>query len=178
MVFQLIPLKLNKAKTIYLKAGKLYSILSNIIRFDEVLYKLNPEIDFIPLDYSIFSLKRRTVEDLLMIYRFTNEEVANICNRLEIPNNMDTYNLSSRMRADLLIEIQLKNKNVIIMNIAGYSYLTAQHIYQSLYNEIKGTDKIGLLIEYINDDILETKEVNQELIVDYEIWIKHFQNKS
>ena len=160
----------------YFEKGYLYSIISNITTYNKKLVEnnnLNNE-KVINIDVGVFLNKNISVFNLLSSFNLSKEDIEKIINEVGIDIKAKTFNLDSKIRSLLILNILFYNSEIIMFNTSGLSYETAKEIYQYLFDKIQHTQKIGLIFEKINKDNQYIEKINKDIIANYSSWIKRF----
>lgn len=173
-----MELSINREPYIF-QEGKVYSIINNISHVQEQIIKDNNTVlaveDYSKFNMELFLKKRRKVKDVLKNSGFSEIETLEIVSNCGVNIDSDTYNLSADKRAFLLINILLHNVSPIFFEIAGYTFLTAQSIYQLLFDRVKNTNKIAIILEPSTKNEFKIEQVTQDIIDNYREWIDPYK---
>lgn len=144
---------------------------------DKIIEKDNTESfkinKYLTLTPCIFTEKKKKISTVMKKYNFEKDAIISILDKLGIDRKATTYDYTGATKmAILLMLILLKNNKIILFYTAGLSYSTSQRSYQFLYDKIRNTDKIGLVLELSRFETIEIIKMKQEIIDNYPEWIK------
>lgn len=138
--------------------------------------KKNTDLKYYYSSYALFDTRKK-VRMLLKSKSFSEEEAKALMAYLKLDYETARCDLLDFFhKAIILINICLKNSDILVVLTAGMDYQTAQFVYNYVSQSIKGLKKAAIIAEYYNGvkgNYIEL--IEEEVLHNYEGWIKSKQ---